>query len=448
MHERDVEIATADGRMPVFITAPEHDAPHATVIVYMDGPGIREELRDMARRIGTVGYYVMLPNLFYRDGGPSFDPALLATRGPDPEMDRLNRALSISMVLSDTRSLVEFAAADPAAREPIGTIGYCMGGRHAYAAAGTFPDRVAAMASPHAGFQVTDSADSAHLLTLGYRGNLFYDLAKNAAIRLAYRTWVRQLRRWQRRHLRAFAAASDAPPLHPSQGRAASPFREAGSALACGPIAAPGRCPGLPPVPERASAPDARHATGTDPVRSALALPPSSWQVDARIEGREETSRGDILDMAAIVVEHAFLDARLEVVGTQDEASQYSIVQCVAVPRPRIHRGARVLRPTLPMTHRPSRHTRSAGATHDAATRQVARSRWVAPGCRTANSTIWSSACATAIEPVRARSHQPGATMANGTPTSATTAIHLAARRTGDPCRKPIAEHAPSTMST
>ena len=104
MQERDVEIATADGRMPVFITAPEHDAPHATVIVYMDGPGIREELRDMARRIGTVGYYVMLPNLFYRDGGPSFDPALLATRGPDPEMDRLNRARSISMVLSDNRA--------------------------------------------------------------------------------------------------------------------------------------------------------------------------------------------------------------------------------------------------------------------------------------------------------------------------------------------------------
>ena len=38
-------------------------------------------------------------------------------------------------------------------------------------------------------------------------------------------------------------------PLRPSQGRAESPFREAGSALARGPVAAPGRCPGLPPVP-------------------------------------------------------------------------------------------------------------------------------------------------------------------------------------------------------
>ena len=177
MLEREIDVTTADGRMPVFITAPEHDPPHATVIVYMDGPGIREELRDMARRIGTVGYYVMLPNLFYRDGGPSFDPALLATRGPDPEMDRLNRALSHSMVLSDTRVLMDYADADPAAREPIGTIGYCMGGRHAYAAAGTFPTRIGAMASLHAGFQVTAAADSAHLLTRHIEASCYFGFA-------------------------------------------------------------------------------------------------------------------------------------------------------------------------------------------------------------------------------------------------------------------------------
>ena len=34
----------------------------------MDAHGIREELKDMARRLGTVGYYVLLPNLYYRAG--------------------------------------------------------------------------------------------------------------------------------------------------------------------------------------------------------------------------------------------------------------------------------------------------------------------------------------------------------------------------------------------
>ena len=90
MHERQVQIATRDGQMPTFITYPEEGGAHPAVIFYMDALGIREELRDMARRIGTAGYYVMLPNLFYRDGGPSFDPALLPAHGPDPEMVRLN----------------------------------------------------------------------------------------------------------------------------------------------------------------------------------------------------------------------------------------------------------------------------------------------------------------------------------------------------------------------
>ena len=38
------------------------------VLLLMDAPGIREELRDMARRLATVGYCVLLPNLYYRAG--------------------------------------------------------------------------------------------------------------------------------------------------------------------------------------------------------------------------------------------------------------------------------------------------------------------------------------------------------------------------------------------
>lgn len=177
MREREIAVATADGAMPAFVTHPEEGGPHPAVILYMDALGIREELRDMARRLGTVGYYVMLPNLFWRWGGPSFDPARLATDGPDPAMIRLNQSLTHAMCLSDTRALLDLAAADPAAREPAGTVGYCMGGRHAYAAAGTFPDRVAAMASLHGGFQVTDRPDSAHLLTRHIRAECYFGFA-------------------------------------------------------------------------------------------------------------------------------------------------------------------------------------------------------------------------------------------------------------------------------
>jgi carboxymethylenebutenolidase len=177
MHERAIELPTEAGRMPVFITHPEEGGPHPTVLFFMDALGIREELRDMARRLGTVGYYVMLANLFYRDGGPSFDPALLSSRGPDPEMMRINVATTHAMVLADTEAMLRHAAGDPATRDPVGTIGYCMGGRHAYAAAGRFPDRVAAMISLHAGFQVTDRPDSAHLSTRRIKAECYFGFA-------------------------------------------------------------------------------------------------------------------------------------------------------------------------------------------------------------------------------------------------------------------------------
>ena len=177
MREHEIAVPTPDGAVPAFVTHPEEGGPHPAVILYMDALGIREELRDMARRLGTAGYYVMLPNLFWRWGGPSFDPARLATDGPDPAMIRLNQSLTHALCLADTGALLDFAAADPAAAAPAGTVGYCMGGRHAYAAAGTFPDRIAAMASLHGGFQVTDRPDSAHLLTRHIEAECYFGFA-------------------------------------------------------------------------------------------------------------------------------------------------------------------------------------------------------------------------------------------------------------------------------
>jgi len=78
MLEREETITTRDGAMDCFICQPEEGGPHPAVILYMDAPGIREELRDMARRLGTVGYYVILPNLYYRvgrEGAYGFDLA-------------------------------------------------------------------------------------------------------------------------------------------------------------------------------------------------------------------------------------------------------------------------------------------------------------------------------------------------------------------------------------
>ena len=69
MIERMVDIpAAAGGAMDTFIVHPEEGGPFPAVFIYMDIWGLREELFDIARRVATVGYYCMVPNLYYRQG--------------------------------------------------------------------------------------------------------------------------------------------------------------------------------------------------------------------------------------------------------------------------------------------------------------------------------------------------------------------------------------------
>ena len=87
MIDQQIEIPTKDGHTTTFITHPERGGPHPLIIFYMDAPAIREELRDMARRLGTSGYYVMLPNLYYRSGVMELGP--LPADPESPERKRM-----------------------------------------------------------------------------------------------------------------------------------------------------------------------------------------------------------------------------------------------------------------------------------------------------------------------------------------------------------------------
>ena len=81
MIETTLDITTQDGAMETFVCRPDRGS-HPAVLMLMDAPGIREELRDMARRLATVGYCVLLPNLYYRAGRDSmFDPTEVLTHG-------------------------------------------------------------------------------------------------------------------------------------------------------------------------------------------------------------------------------------------------------------------------------------------------------------------------------------------------------------------------------
>ncbi|MGH6993722.1 MAG: dienelactone hydrolase family protein, partial [Caulobacteraceae bacterium] len=106
MIERELAISTRDGAMQTFIVHPERHGPHPFVLFFMDAPGIREELRDMARRIAAVGHYVMLPNLYYREGVKELSGA------PRERYMELMESLSIPKVMSDAAALISFSESD------------------------------------------------------------------------------------------------------------------------------------------------------------------------------------------------------------------------------------------------------------------------------------------------------------------------------------------------
>lgn len=180
MIDQQVEIPTKDGSITTFICHPERGGPHPVVLFYMDAPGIREELRDMARRLATSGYYVMLPSMYYRAGVMELGPV-----NPDPEsperkrMFELMHSLNIPLVMEDTKALLAYADGQKAARtDIIGAVGYCMSGRYAINAATHFPGRVRAAASIYGTHLATDQPDSPHLAGGKTKAELYFACAE------------------------------------------------------------------------------------------------------------------------------------------------------------------------------------------------------------------------------------------------------------------------------
>jgi carboxymethylenebutenolidase len=180
MIDRQIDIVTRDGRMSTFVTHPDRGGPFPVIIFYMDAPAIREELRDMARRLGTAGYYVMLPNLYYRSGVMELGP--LPTDPDSPERQKmfdLMGSLSIPLIMSDTRSLLSYAEGDPqASKGPMGTLGYCMSGQYAVGAAANYPDKIAAAASIYGVSLVTEAPDSPHVSARKAKAELYFACAE------------------------------------------------------------------------------------------------------------------------------------------------------------------------------------------------------------------------------------------------------------------------------
>jgi carboxymethylenebutenolidase len=167
MSRTQLEIDAADGPCIASLFHPSGDGPWPSVLFFMDALGIRPALLDMAERLASHGYFVLLPDLFYRAGPyESPDPKTIFS---DPEkraaFAKYPATATHDNIRRDTERFLHFLASQPDVKQPaVGAVGYCMGGGLALAAAGNFPGRVVAAASYHGGRLATDAPDSPHLL--------------------------------------------------------------------------------------------------------------------------------------------------------------------------------------------------------------------------------------------------------------------------------------------
>ena len=183
MIEETLDIATQDGAMETFIVRPERGDPCPSVLFLMDAPGVREELHDMARRLATTGYSVLLPNLYYRAGRDTthYGPDVLVKESKAwTRMRAIRTKMTIPPMMDDIAAMFAFLDDHPEMARPgsVGVHGYCMSGPDALAAAARYPDRIAAAASFYGTWLVNDAEESPHLNLAKIKGEAYIACAE------------------------------------------------------------------------------------------------------------------------------------------------------------------------------------------------------------------------------------------------------------------------------
>jgi len=167
MTTKQIKLLTPEGAGRAFVFTPPGLGPWPAVIVFMDGPAIRPTLLALGERLASHGYYVLLPDMFWRYGPYE------AINFSDFADDDARRAWFAKMMAStdpekamrDTgAALYHLSREKQVSGTKVGVTGYCMGAGFALRAAAAFPDQVAAAGSFHGGRLATDAPDSPHLL--------------------------------------------------------------------------------------------------------------------------------------------------------------------------------------------------------------------------------------------------------------------------------------------
>ena len=177
MIEHHLDLPTADGAMNTFVVVPDEGGPFPVVLFYMDAPGKREELHDMARRLAAVGYCVVLPNLYYRATRDFWlqersETAMAVMFGFMATLNRQTTEVDTAAMLAYVDQLPQADATR------IGAVGYCMSGPFVVWAGAAFPDRLRCIASIYGANMATEQPDSPHRVAEKLRCESYFACAE------------------------------------------------------------------------------------------------------------------------------------------------------------------------------------------------------------------------------------------------------------------------------
>jgi carboxymethylenebutenolidase len=134
--------------------------------MFPDAGGMRDTMRQMGERLSGLGYVVIVPDFYYRNG--PYEPVdmrtAFSTKETGEKIMGMMRGYTPVMAVRDAGSFVDYLGSLPEKKQGgVGTTGYCMGGRLSLSTAANLGERIAAAASFHGGYLAkNDDPDSPH----------------------------------------------------------------------------------------------------------------------------------------------------------------------------------------------------------------------------------------------------------------------------------------------
>jgi carboxymethylenebutenolidase len=177
MAQRSVEIETTDGTCPAALSIPEGEGPWPAVIMFPDAGGMRDTMRQMGERLSGLGYVVLVPDFYYRNG--PYETVDMRTAFQNKETAEriigMMQGYTADMVVRDAKAFVDYLGTLPEkATGGVGTTGYCMGGRLSLITAANLGEAIAAAASFHGGnIAKEEDPDSPHHKAAAMKASIY-----------------------------------------------------------------------------------------------------------------------------------------------------------------------------------------------------------------------------------------------------------------------------------